>query len=96
MYSLMPLYLAALFFVLTPGVLVSLPSGGKKMTVALVHAVIFAIVYQLTHNMVKNSLNEGFRGYNAGYDPNNLADGKSCSDNNQCISKKCKRGTCKS
>ena len=56
----MTLYVAALFFVLTPGVLVSLPPGGKKMTVALVHAVVFAVVYQLTHKMVYRMLYEGF------------------------------------
>ncbi len=53
------LYLVALFFVLTPGVLVSLPPGGKKMTVALAHAVLFAVVYQLTHKMVARAL-DGF------------------------------------
>jgi len=62
MQWLMSLYVAALFFVLTPGVLVSLPPGGKKMTVALVHAVVFAAVYQLTHKMVWRFLYEGFQG----------------------------------
>jgi hypothetical protein len=90
----MSLYVAALFFVLTPGVLVSFPAGGKKMTVALVHAVIFAIVYQLTHNMVKNSLNEGFRATHASTAASNLINGQSCSDNRECISKNCKRGSC--
>jgi hypothetical protein len=52
----MSLYVAALFFVLTPGVLVSLPPGGKKMTVALTHAVVFAVVYQLTHKTVYRML----------------------------------------
>jgi len=60
MQWLMSLYVAALFFVLTPGVLVSLPPGGKKMTVALVHALVFAAVYQLTHKMVWRALYEGF------------------------------------
>jgi hypothetical protein len=60
MQFLMTLYVAALFFVLTPGILVSLPPGGKKMTVALVHAVVFAVVYQLTHKMVLRALYEGF------------------------------------
>lgn len=35
---------AALFFVLTPGVLVTLPPGGSPHIVALVHAVVFFVV----------------------------------------------------
>ena len=46
------LYLAVLFFVLTPGILVSLPPGGSKLTVAGFHAVVFALVYHFTHKMV--------------------------------------------
>ena len=52
MESLNLLYLAVLFFVLTPGVLVSLPPGGSKLTVAIVHAVVFALVYHFTHKVV--------------------------------------------
>ncbi len=40
---------ALLFFVLTPGVLLSLPPGGSKWTVAAVHAVVFAIVHNILH-----------------------------------------------
>ncbi len=46
------LYLAVLFFALTPGVLVSLPPGGSKLSVAAFHAVVFALVYHFTHKMV--------------------------------------------
>ena len=46
------LYTALLFFVLTPGILLSLPPGGSKMVVALVHALVFALVFHLTHNIV--------------------------------------------
>ena len=52
MESLNLLYLAVLFFVLTPGVLVSLPPGGSKLTVAIVHAVVFALVYHFNHKVV--------------------------------------------
>ena len=45
-------YTALLFFVLTPGILLSLPPGGSKMMVALVHAVVFALVFHFTHKMV--------------------------------------------
>lgn len=46
------LYVALLFFVLTPGILVSLPPGGSKMTVALVHALVFVVVYHFTYKRV--------------------------------------------
>jgi len=48
----MSLYAAVLFFVLTPGVLLSLPPGGSRITVALTHAVVFGLVWTLTHKMV--------------------------------------------
>ena len=48
----MSLYAAVLFFVLTPGVLVSLPPGGSRTTVALTHAVVFGIAWALTHKLV--------------------------------------------
>jgi len=46
------IYLALLFFVLTPGVLLSLPPKASKLTVAAVHALVFAIVYHFTHATV--------------------------------------------
>jgi hypothetical protein len=49
-----------LFFVLTPGVLLTLPSKGSVYLVAFVHAIVFGIVYKLTHKMVYNYFNEGF------------------------------------
>jgi len=48
------LYVAVLFFVLTPGILVSLPSGGSKTTVAAVHALVFALIFHFTHKLVWN------------------------------------------
>jgi hypothetical protein len=48
----MSLYAAVLFFLLTPGVLLSLPPGGSRTTVALTHAVVFGLVWALTHKMV--------------------------------------------
>lgn len=48
----MAIYAAVLFYVLTPGVLLSLPPGGSRMTVNLTHAVVFGLVLALTHKMV--------------------------------------------
>ena len=43
---------ALLFFILTPGILLSLPPGGSKMVVAATHAVVFAVVHKLLHMYV--------------------------------------------
>ena len=51
---LLSLYFAVLFFVLSPGILLSLPPGGSKVTVAATHSIVFALVYTLTHKMVYN------------------------------------------
>lgn len=53
-YPLTSLAIAVLFFVLTPGVLVSLPSGKGKFVVAATHAVIFALVFHFTNKAVLN------------------------------------------
>ena len=52
------LYAAVLFYVLTPGVLVSLPPGASRMTVNLTHAVVFGVVLALTHKMVCKALGD--------------------------------------
>lgn len=44
MYPLVFLLHVALFYVLTPGIFLSLPKGGSKKIVALTHAIVFAIV----------------------------------------------------
>jgi hypothetical protein len=46
------IYSAILFFVLSPGVLLRLPSNGSKMTVAAVHALVFAVVLYFTAGFV--------------------------------------------
>ena len=51
----MSLYAAVLFFILTPGVVLSLHPGGSRITGALTHAVVFGIVWALTHKLVYRS-----------------------------------------
>jgi len=46
------IYAALLFFVLTPGVLLSLPPKSGKLVVAATHAVVFAIIWHFTHKLV--------------------------------------------
>ena len=58
---LMSVYVGLLFIVLTPGVLLTLPKGGSKLTVALVHGLVFATIYHFTHMYVQDTLYvEGF------------------------------------
>ena len=38
---------ALLFFLLTPGVLLSLPPGGSKLVVAATHALVFAVAHKV-------------------------------------------------
>jgi len=52
MNVVMFVYAFALFFVLTPGVLLSLPPKGSKLLVAATHALVFALVWGFTHKMV--------------------------------------------
>jgi hypothetical protein len=49
------IYIALLFVVLTPGVLMSLPPGGSKLVVATTHGLVFALLYCLTHKYVWNA-----------------------------------------
>jgi hypothetical protein len=60
MDMLMSLLAGLLFFLLTPGILVTLPTKGSKITVALVHAVIFALIYYLTYKVVSKAFYEEF------------------------------------
>uniref|UniRef100_A0A6C0JNI9 Uncharacterized protein n=1 Tax=viral metagenome TaxID=1070528 RepID=A0A6C0JNI9_9ZZZZ len=46
------IYSAILFFLLSPGVLLRLPSNGSKLTVAGVHALVFAGVLYFTAGFV--------------------------------------------
>lgn len=60
------LFTGLLFYVLTPGILLSLPPKGSKMMVAATHALVFALVYHLTHKMVLQ-VSKRFEGFqNAG------------------------------
>jgi hypothetical protein len=45
----MVVYTAVLFYVLTPGILLTLPSRSSKMLVAATHALLFALIYKFTH-----------------------------------------------
>jgi hypothetical protein len=52
MSLIVSLYSAILFFVLVPGILLSLPPKGNKFVVAGVHALVFALIFHFTHKLV--------------------------------------------
>ena len=52
MNVVMFVYAFVLFFILTPGILLSLPPRGSKMMVAATHALVFALIFVLTHKML--------------------------------------------
>lgn len=52
MNALLFIYALALFFVLTPNVLVKIPMKGSKYLVAAVHALIFAVVWIFTYRFL--------------------------------------------
>jgi len=53
------LLLISLFVILTPGILVTLPQKGSKLTVAIAHGVVLALLYYLIHMFSSNILVEG-------------------------------------
>jgi len=55
-HPLMILFTALLFFVLTPGILLTLPAQGSLATKAMVHAFVFALVYHFTHKIAYKAL----------------------------------------
>ena len=49
------IFAALLFFVLSPTILLRIPSNGSKYLVAGVHALVFGLVFYFTHNLVYNA-----------------------------------------
>lgn len=63
MNALMYLYIAVLFFVLTPGVLTKMPAVKSLYKVAVLHALLFTVIYYMTHKYVWRLTTEGFISY---------------------------------
>jgi len=54
------IYLGLLFFLLSPSILVTLPSKGNKYVVAFVHAIIFVFIFYITYNyIIRSNIIEG-------------------------------------
>ena len=90
----MTFFVAFLFFILTPGVLIVLPPNmtgpNASYIVTATHALIFAVVYYFTKKMVWNlfydKTNEGFA---VNTPVQKLVDGSSCIKNESCSSNNC-------
>ena len=50
------LFVTLLFFVLTPGIVVTLPPKSSKYVVAIVHGIVFALIWYFTHKLVWNAI----------------------------------------
>ena len=57
----MLLFIATLFVLLTPGILLTLPPNGSKLIVAIVHGTVFALTYNFLYKAVWRLLYEGFQ-----------------------------------
>ena len=62
MNLIMSLYVALLFVLLTPGVLIRLPPKGSLLMAAIVHGLVFALVFHFTRKMVYRLSVDGFEG----------------------------------
>ena len=61
MNFLIIVYIALLFVLLTPSVLIKLPPKGSPLTVAIVHGLVFALVFYFTYRHVyRLTTNEAF------------------------------------
>jgi hypothetical protein len=60
MNLIMSLYVALLFVLLTPGVLLRLPPKGPLLTAAIVHGLVFALVFYFTRKLVYRLSVDGF------------------------------------
>jgi hypothetical protein len=52
LHWLITVYAIFLSYILTPGIVVTLPKGASKHRVAAVHSIIFGIVWLLTYKFV--------------------------------------------
>jgi hypothetical protein len=61
MYNLtIPIYAAILFFILTPGVLLTLPPNSTKLVVAMVHSLVFFLLFFFTYGLVYQLIDKLF------------------------------------
>ena len=52
MHFFMFFFVTILFFLFTPGIILSLPSKGSKYTIAITHAILFSFIFCFIHKSV--------------------------------------------
>ena len=52
MHAACTLFVMVLFFLLTPGILLSIPQTGSLQQKALVHAVVFGVIFHFFHSVM--------------------------------------------
>jgi hypothetical protein len=57
------IYIATLFFLLTPGLFLRLPRKGSKLVVAFTHGVVFAVILFLTHKILLDFTGNSYDGF---------------------------------
>jgi len=67
-------YTVFLFVILTPAILLRLPSNGNKFTVAFVHGIVFTIIFHFTHKIVWQ-LGQGREGFKMDSSSNTIREG---------------------
>lgn len=65
---------ASLFVALTPGVLLTLPKNGSKLTVAAVHGAVFVLALFVVNKYVWRGCLEGYAAYDDEDDEEGFAD----------------------
>ena len=86
----MTAFTALLFVVLTPGVVLTLPSKASgKLVVAVVHGLVFALVYNLTHKAVLACIRnyEGFQSVCSTEHPDGICPANYKCNSGYCVSK---------
>ena len=86
---LMTAFTALLFFVLSPGILLTIPPKGSKVVVAVVHGLVFALVYHFSHKAVLDLTRkyEGFQSVCSTEHPDGICPANYSCAAGYCVSK---------
>ncbi len=57
------LFVTVLFFVLTPGIVVTLPPKSNKYVVSIFHAIVFTVIWYFTYKLVWDVIDDSPSNY---------------------------------
>ena len=78
MHAITAIYGAVLFVLLTPGLILRIPSKGSLLTASIVHAIVFGILFYLISKLVYQYWGNRESFYNTGKKPKNMVDDQTC------------------